>query len=121
MVEKLTTEVHADNRLPPSVPSGRVSCSSSGDKKVPHLRKSSTVWIWQHDKRTDDCKIILNCVRKLMKIKSDKDARKDPNFFKKYSFTVIVIAVDIAAIVFRRYCDVNGLFFDHVMNNNCKR
>jgi hypothetical protein len=25
------------------------------------LRKSSTVWIWQHDKRTDDYKIILNC------------------------------------------------------------
>jgi len=21
------------------------------------------VWIWQHDKRTDDYKIILNCVR----------------------------------------------------------
>jgi hypothetical protein len=31
------------------------------------LRKSSTVWIWQHDKRTDDNKIILNCVRKWMK------------------------------------------------------
>jgi len=40
--------------------------------------------------------------------------------FLTYSFTVIIIAVDIAAIVFRRYCDVNGLFFDHVMNNNCK-
>jgi hypothetical protein len=23
------------------------------------------VWIWQHDKRTDDYKIILNCVRKI--------------------------------------------------------
>jgi hypothetical protein len=27
--------------------------------------KSSMVWIWQHDKRTDDYKIILNCVRKI--------------------------------------------------------
>jgi hypothetical protein len=39
------------------------------------LRKESSiaeeiidgVWIWQHDKRTDDYKIILNCGRKLMK------------------------------------------------------
>jgi hypothetical protein len=28
-----------------------------------------TVWIWQHDKRTYDYKIILHCVRKLMKNK----------------------------------------------------
>jgi hypothetical protein len=46
-----------------------VSHSSSGDRRVPWLRKSSTVWIWQHDKRADDYKIILNCVRKLMKNK----------------------------------------------------
>jgi hypothetical protein len=44
------------------------------------LRKSSTVWIWQHDKRTDDYKIMLNCVRKLMKNKSEKEAEKGQNF-----------------------------------------
>ncbi len=41
------------------------------------------VWIWQYDKRTDDYKIILNCVRKLMKTKSEKEAGKGPRFFKK--------------------------------------
>jgi hypothetical protein len=40
------------------------------------------VWIWQHDKRTDDYKIILNCVRNLMKNKSEKEARKGPSFKK---------------------------------------
>jgi hypothetical protein len=30
------------------------------------------VWIWQYDKRTDDYEIILNCVRKLTKNKSEK-------------------------------------------------
>ncbi len=34
------------------------------------------MWIWQHDKRTDDDKIILNCVRKLTKNKSEKEAGK---------------------------------------------
>ncbi len=29
------------------------------------MRKSSKVWIWQHDKRADDYKTILNCVRKI--------------------------------------------------------
>ena len=43
------------------------------------MRKSTMVWIWQHDKRTDDYKIILNCVRKLMKNKEVKEAGKDPN------------------------------------------
>jgi hypothetical protein len=32
MVEKPITEVHTDNRLPPSVLSGRVSHSGSGEK-----------------------------------------------------------------------------------------
>jgi hypothetical protein len=38
------------------------------------VRISSTVWIWQHDKRTDDIdnKIILKCVRKLMKTKNER-------------------------------------------------
>jgi hypothetical protein len=75
MVEKPKTEMHTDNGLPPSVLSGRVSCFSSGDRRVLWLRKSSTVWIWQHDK------IILNCVRKMMKNKSDKEAGKGPSFF----------------------------------------
>ncbi len=40
------------------------------------------VWIGQHDKRTDDYKIILNCVRKLMKYKSEKEAGKGPSLKK---------------------------------------
>jgi hypothetical protein len=60
-----------------------VRCSSCGDRRVPQLRKSSTVRIWQHDKGTDDYKIILNCVRKWMKNKSEKEAGKGPNFFEK--------------------------------------
>jgi len=43
--------------------------------KVPWLRKSSMVWIWQHDKRTDDYKIILNLCMKNEK-KSEKEAGK---------------------------------------------
>jgi hypothetical protein len=57
--------VQTDNRLPPSMFSGRGSRSSSGVRRAPYLRKSSMVWIWQYDKRTDDYKIILNCVRKI--------------------------------------------------------
>ncbi len=73
MVKKPKTEVHTDNGLPPSVLSGSVSCSSSGDRRVPWLRKSSMVWIWQHDKRTDDYKIILNLCKKI--------DQRGPNFF----------------------------------------
>ncbi len=40
------------------------------------------VWIWQHDKRTDDYKIMLNCVNKLMKNKSEKEAGKGQNLKK---------------------------------------
>ncbi len=40
------------------------------------------VWIWQHDKGTDDYKITLNCVRKFMKNKSEKVAEKGPSFKK---------------------------------------
>jgi hypothetical protein len=39
------------------------------------------VWIWQHGKRTDDYKIILNCVRKLMKSKL-KRGWEGPTFLK---------------------------------------
>jgi hypothetical protein len=74
--------VHTDNGLPPSVLSGRVSHSSFGDRTVPWLRKSSAVWIWQHDKRTDYYMILLNCVRKLMKNNAEKEAGKDPSFKK---------------------------------------
>jgi hypothetical protein len=69
MVKKPKTEVHTDNRLAPYVHSGRVSHSSSGDRRLPQFRKSPMVWIGQHDRGTDDYKIILNCVRKLMKNK----------------------------------------------------
>ncbi len=48
------------------------------------MRKSSTVWIWQHDKGTDDDKIILNCVRKLMKKREKEKKRKGPNFKKVF-------------------------------------
>jgi hypothetical protein len=62
--------------------SGRVSHSSSGDRRVPWLRKSSTVWIWQPDKRTDDYKMIFNLCKKIDENKSEKVAGKGPNFFK---------------------------------------
>jgi len=39
------------------------------------------VRIWQRDKRTDDYKIILNCARKLMKNKGEKEAGRG---LKKY-------------------------------------
>jgi hypothetical protein len=83
MVEKPKTEVHTDNGLPSSVLSGRVSHSNFRDRRVPYLRKLSTVWIWQHDKRTYDYKIILNCVRKLMKNKSEKEDGKAQTFILK--------------------------------------
>ncbi len=38
------------------------------------------VWTWQHDKKTDDYKIILNCVRKLMKNILEKEAGKAQAF-----------------------------------------
>jgi hypothetical protein len=66
--------------------SGRVNHSSSGDRRVPQSRKSSMAWIWQHDKRTYENKIILNCVRKLMKNKLEKEAEKSQNL-KKNSVT----------------------------------
>jgi hypothetical protein len=47
------------------------------------------VWIWQHDKKTDDYKIILNCVRKLMKNKVEKEARKGPDFKKDLILKII--------------------------------
>jgi hypothetical protein len=40
------------------------------------------VWIGQHDKRADYYKIIMNCVRKLMKYKSEKEAGKGPSLKK---------------------------------------
>ncbi len=69
MVKKPKTEVHIENKLPPCVLSGRVSPSSSGDSRVPYLRKSLSVDMaeWQED--IDVNKIILHCVRKLMKNK----------------------------------------------------
>jgi len=60
----------------------RESHSISGDKRVPKMRKSSMVWIWQHHKRTDDYKIILKCVRKLIKNKFEKEIGKGSKFKK---------------------------------------
>jgi len=82
MVEKAKTDAHTDNRPTPSVLSGRVSHSSSGDKRVLWSSKSLTAWIWQHDKWIDDNEIILNCVRKLIKKLIRKEARKGPSFKK---------------------------------------
>ncbi len=54
--------MHTDNGVPPFVLSGRVSCSSSGDRTIPLSRKSQMAWIWQHGKRTvDDNNILMNC------------------------------------------------------------
>jgi hypothetical protein len=39
------------------------------------------VRIWQHDKRTDDYKLILNLCEKIDENKSEKEAGKVPNFF----------------------------------------
>ena len=82
MAEKQKTEVPTDNGLPPSVHSGRLTCSGSGDRRVPWSRKSSTTWIWQHDKRTDDYKIILNLCKKIDENKSEKEAGRGPNLKK---------------------------------------
>jgi hypothetical protein len=62
--------------------SGRVRHSSSGDRRVPWLRKSSMARTRQHDKKTNDYKIILNCVRKLMKTNQKKRLGKAKTFFK---------------------------------------
>jgi hypothetical protein len=59
-----------------------VSHSSSGYRRVPLLRKSSTVWIWQHDKRADDNKMVLNCARKLLKNELEKEVGKCSNLTK---------------------------------------
>jgi hypothetical protein len=81
MAKKPKSEVHTYNRLPHSVQSSKVSHSSFRDRRVPQSRNSLMMWIWQYDKRTDDNKI-LNCVRKLMKNKLEKEVGKGPNFLK---------------------------------------
>jgi hypothetical protein len=78
----LKINIIPDNGLPPSVLSGRVSHSSSGERRVPWLRKSSMVWICQHDKRTDDYNIILNLCKKIDENKSEKEAGRGPNLKK---------------------------------------
>ncbi len=55
-----------------TVLSSRVICSSSGDKRVPQLRKSTMMCIRQQDKRTDDSKIISNYITEFMKNKTTK-------------------------------------------------
>jgi hypothetical protein len=81
MIEKPKTEVNTDNRLPHSLLSGKVSHSSFRDRRALQSRNSLTMWIWQYEKRTDDNKI-LNCVRKLMKNKLEKEVGKGPNLLK---------------------------------------
>ncbi len=42
------------------------------------------MWIWHHDKRTDDYKIILNCIRRLMKkLKMRKSGWERPKLKQK--------------------------------------
>jgi hypothetical protein len=48
---------------------------------VTYLRKSSMVWIWQHDKMRVDYKIILNYARKWMKNKSEKETGKGDTWY----------------------------------------
>ncbi len=52
------------------------------------MRKSSTVLISQHDKGTDDYKIILNFVRKMMKNEREKRLGKAQNFLKYRGFII---------------------------------
>ncbi len=42
------------------------------------------VWIWHHDKRTDDYKIILNLCKKIDENKSEKEVRKGLIFKKTF-------------------------------------
>jgi hypothetical protein len=42
------------------------------------------VWMWQHDKRTDDYKIILNCVRKIDEKNQKNRLENAKAFYKKY-------------------------------------
>jgi hypothetical protein len=49
------------------------------------------VWIWQHDKRTDDYKKVLDCIRKLMKNKSEKEAGKGPSLKKLIYYQLLFI------------------------------
>jgi hypothetical protein len=79
--------VHTNNRLTPSVLSGRVRHSSSGDRRVPWLRKSSMTRTRQHDKRTDNYKVILNLCKKIDEKKtSEKEVGKGQNLFKASLF-----------------------------------
>jgi hypothetical protein len=80
MAKKPKTKVHTYNGRPTSVLSGRVSHCISGYRRVPWLRKSSTVKKWQNDRRADYYKIILDCVQKLIKNKSEKEVGKGSNF-----------------------------------------
>jgi len=53
------------------------------------------LWIWQHVKRTDDYKIVLNCVIKFMKNKSEKEAGKGPSFKKKHLLPTQILMGDV--------------------------
>jgi hypothetical protein len=65
--------------------SGRVRHSSSGDRRVPWLRKSSMARTRQHDKRTNDYKLILNLFKKSDEKTSEKETGKGQNLFKSFS------------------------------------
>jgi hypothetical protein len=44
-----------------------------------------TAWVWQHGKRSnDDDKMILNCMKKLMKNTTRKRRRERPKLKKKF-------------------------------------
>ncbi len=45
------------------------------------------MWIWQHEKRIDDNKIILNWVRKFIKNKPEKESGKGTNSSKNLDLT----------------------------------
>ncbi len=66
------------------------------------------VWIWQHNKGTDDYKITLNCVRKFMKNKSEKEAEKGPSFKK---LTLVVVHLHYGKIRAELSVFLNKIFF----------
>jgi hypothetical protein len=65
--------------------SGRVSHSSSGDRRVPYLRKGSMLWIWQHKKG----QIITILYLELKKNRGGKGGGKGTTFKNVLSLPLI--------------------------------
>jgi hypothetical protein len=77
------------------------------------LRKSSIVWIWQHEKRRDDYKIILNFCKKFYGEKIRKRGRERPNFKKvllKRSQNWLTLYMHLVGVVW-----VSSVVYGHVV------